>query len=1000
MATLGKTTITDLIVSNDIKENGSKLTDKYVSKSGDTINGRLTVSKNGISIGGTDNAESASLDFLRATYNYISSPSGSNIGIHPGGIAKLTNTGYKFDATAFYPGATNTYNLGSSSLKWNNVYATTFNGNLTGTADNANKVTMAEGTADAWRNLLCSNGSNGVCYEKNGWLQMNYSKGALKAKSLYITGSNSSNAFITADNGENMYFNTGGSIPLVLYKTAVRPSISHNGQIDLGTSDVQWKSVRGVTLYENGVELSNKYEPKTNWYTITPYKYQNNLIYHHYTKIATIQAGMDHVLRFRIFEDVNYPSYGEYVVRINHNTSYGQCVSLNQASTSTRNFYVYISSEVVDTETKYHVWILSDIEWTSSIQFKIEKGSADKIVTSNWEQSLTEPSDIVYTMINNGSCRIRHESDGTVSFTNDQITDTCRNHLTANKFIKSHSDNNYVLLGGGGHKSVSDFATSSHTHNYLPLSGGTLTNDLTINCAGNAQKYINFRDGGTSYDWRIGYDGSGNGDANYLVFQSSYNKNDVNSSSWNSALQLGLTTYDATFAGNILPKENNTKNLGSSSLKWNNVYATTFNGNLSGNATSASKLNLSAQVGGSYRPVYFKSDGTPSEITGIGDLSIVWNSASSNSSLATISPLDVASSSLHSANRLAFANPSGITVEYSTDGTNWVDYGLTDAQKIGFVSDIDCGMLAGKGLSTKATANDKLRITFDAQKMGVYTMPKSLLIYMSTNGSVYNDGNKVRLDVETAGTDGVFKSYVTNCTVAGWAGWNKLPLTGVRFGGGLSDRKDKIRLTFSSDGAGSSYTSGAHFNVIKFVMIGEPAWGYPSAMASNGHLYGWKYDQTMTLPSGLEAKNIIASKPITLSGTTRDTARLIFSRSGDEGFNYINWPGNTSASNVLAFGYSNSSDASYYYMCNEALYPASNKGRNLGKSDLQWNNVYAKEFVENGTSLVNKYAAKTHQHTFAGTPHKHNTSLSGSVSGGILTITVSDNDATATGTSG
>ena len=406
-----------------------------------------------------------------------------------------------------------------------------------------------------------------------------------------------------------------------------------------------------------------------------------------------------------------------------------------------------------------------------------------------------------------------------------------------------------------------------------------------------------------------------------------------------------------------------------------------FNGNAT-SATSASKLNLSSAVGGQYRPVYFKSDGTPSEITGIGDLSIVWNSASSNSHLATISPLDTAASSQHSANRLAFANPSGITVEYSTDGTNWIDYGLTDAQKIGFVSDIDCGMKAGKGLSTKATANDKLRITFNAQSMGVYTMPKSLLIYMSTNGSVYNNENKVRLDVETAGTDGVFKSYVTNCTVAGWSGWNKLPLTGIRFGGGLSDRKDKIRLTFSSSGAGSSYTSGAHFTVNKFVMIGEPAWGYPSAMALNGHLYGWKYDQTMTLPSGLEAKNIIASQPITLSGTTKETARLIFSRSGAEGYNYINWPGNSSTSNVLAFGYSNSSDASYYYMSSEALYPQVNKAKNLGKSDKQWNNIYGNVIYENGTSLANKYQAKgsyipTSEKVDATTPSHTNWSTNG-----------------------
>ena len=45
-------------------------------------------------------------------------------------------------------------------------------------------------------------------------------------------------------------------------------------------------------------------------------------------------------------------------------------------------------------------------------------------------------------------------------------------------FVKSDSSNNYVLLGGGGHKSVSDFATAGHSHPYLPLSGGTLGGEL------------------------------------------------------------------------------------------------------------------------------------------------------------------------------------------------------------------------------------------------------------------------------------------------------------------------------------------------------------------------------------------------------------------------------------------------------------------------------------------------------------------------------------------
>lgn len=48
----------------------------------------------------------------------------------------------------------------------------------------------------------------------------------------------------------------------------------------------------------------------------------------------------------------------------------------------------------------------------------------------------------------------------------------------ANKWMKSGSSDSYVLLGGGGHKLISDFAMASHSHSYLPLSGGTLTGQV------------------------------------------------------------------------------------------------------------------------------------------------------------------------------------------------------------------------------------------------------------------------------------------------------------------------------------------------------------------------------------------------------------------------------------------------------------------------------------------------------------------------------------------
>ena len=108
---------------------------------GGTISGTTGTFSGAITLTGTSGSAVAKIAFSRETYNYISSPTGSNIGIHPGGISLSSTTGYKFDATSFFPGVTNTYTIGTSSLKWKNIYATTFTGSLSGNATSATSAT-------------------------------------------------------------------------------------------------------------------------------------------------------------------------------------------------------------------------------------------------------------------------------------------------------------------------------------------------------------------------------------------------------------------------------------------------------------------------------------------------------------------------------------------------------------------------------------------------------------------------------------------------------------------------------------------------------------------------------------------------------------------------------------------------------------------------------------------------------------------------------------------
>lgn len=65
---------------------------------------------------------------------------------------------------------------------------------------------------------------------------------------------------------------------------------------------------------------------------------------------------------------------------------------------------------------------------------------------------------------------------------------------------------------------------------------------------------------------------------------------------------LDNTTDHKSVFRSIVPDSNDTYNLGASDNKWANIYATTFTGNLSGNATSASKLSMTAITSlGSFR---------------------------------------------------------------------------------------------------------------------------------------------------------------------------------------------------------------------------------------------------------------------------------------------------------------------------------------------------------------------------------------------------------------
>ena len=79
--------------------------------------------------------------------------------------------------------------------------------------------------------------------------------------------------------------------------------------------------------------------------------------------------------------------------------------------------------------------------------------------------------------------------------------------------------------------------------------------------------------------------------------------------------------------GELSPSVNNTYNIGTSSLKFANMYATTFHGALDGNANTATALTSSA--GSSAQPIYFLN-GKPVAI-----INAIANDISGNAATAT-----------------------------------------------------------------------------------------------------------------------------------------------------------------------------------------------------------------------------------------------------------------------------------------------------------------------------------------------------------------------------
>ena len=185
--------------------------------------------------------------------------------------------------------------------------------------------------------------------------------------------------------------------------------------------------------------------------------------------------------------------------------------------------------------------------------------------------------------------------------------------------------------------------------------------------------------------------------------------------------------------------------------------------------------------------------------------------------------------------RNSFFGPpaSAITVEYSTDGgQTWIDYELTDSQKVSLFSQygtvmIYCGKnthvhpgytgsLGGtKDLTNEMVPDQRIRVTIScmntATRKWLYARIRRFGLYISTNSANIPDSQGSRHCVISLRTSNNVSAGVDtwqelgDYNVAGDGGWNSIPCgnetaDGGKVFGNASGQFQEIRMVFWSDG--------------------------------------------------------------------------------------------------------------------------------------------------------------------------------------------------------
>lgn len=216
------------------------------------------------------------------------------------------------------------------------------------------------------------------------------------------------------------------------------------------------------------------------------------------------------------------------------------------------------------------------------------------------------------------------------------------------------------------------------------------------------------------------------------------------------------------------------------------------------------------------------------------------------------SPVDAGMIPELGANRFAFGNAAGITIEYSTDaGNTWLDYGSSDIAKTALFT-TGSNHSIGKSEKGTVTTDCLLRVTIDTDAFRIYTVLNKFAIFMSTG---FCTGCYCVVEASLENTPTEFVKFVNNASLNGNTGWNIINIAKlITYGNAPTYQYGLIRFTFGCTSVGDA---SVPMTITKIMGFGGVGWNTPSNMAKTGLLYKYNTLQEVTFPAAVTAPNFV-----------------------------------------------------------------------------------------------------------------------------------------------